>query len=381
MVVLEFYSALVVIFSVVTIYALKIFPSLPKVIESDKTPKVSIIVPARNEEDTLEECLESLLALDYPEKEIIVVEGNSTDDTAQILKKYSTRISLVGEGSLPEGWIGKNWACHQGYKQSSGELILFTDGDTIHHKDSLGRSVSFLLQNNVDLLTLASRFRTRSFWEKMLLPTIIHLIFIYMWGPKVNDDKSPHYMANGQYILVRRESYDKVEGHYAVRGEIIEDVRLAENLKKAGFKTRMLYGFDALENKMYANFSELWEGWVKNTFAGFRFSPRFLLEGLAIVIGAYLVPFFVTAYGLSIFSHSGVNNYLVYGSIMVASLYILMGIEYLKLVDAIHYSLLFPVAILLFITVILASYRRVTSGRGVTWKGRTYNLVDRRKPT
>lgn len=378
MVVLEFYSALIVLFSLVTIYALKIFPSLPKVIESDKTPKVSIIVPARNEEDTIEECLESLVALDYPEKEIIVVEGNSTDNTAQIVQKFSQRVKLVEEGSLPEGWIGKNWACHLGYKYSSGELLLFTDGDTIHLKDSLKRSVSFLLQHNLDLVTLYSKFRTRSFWEKLMLPTIIHLIFLYMWGPKVNDDKSPHYMANGQYILARRQPYEGVGGHYGARAQIIEDVTLAENLKKAGFKTRMLYGFDALENKMYANFSELWEGWVKNTFAGFRFSPKFLLEGLAIIICTFLVPFVVTAYGISIVSHSGLNNYLVYGGVMVASLYIGMGIEYRRLADALRYTVLFPVAILLFIAVTLTSYQRVTSGRGVTWKGRTYDLVAKR---
>ena len=181
-------------------------------------------------------------------------------------------------------------------------------------------------------------------------------------------------MANGQYILVRRAAYEKVDGHSGVRNEIIEDVRLAENLKKASFKTRMLYGFDALENKMYANFSELWEGWVKNTFAGFRFSLRFLSEGLAIIIAAFLLPFLVLLYGLTIFPQSGVTNYLVYGSIMVASLYVRMGIEYRRLADALHYTLFFPIAILLFIGVMLTSYLRVSSGRGVTWKGRTYNL-------
>src|SRR5437867_9440730 len=121
------------------------FPALPE--KSGSTPNglmVSIILPVRNQANTASECVTSLVGLDYPVKEIIVVDGNSTDGTQDILRRFNGKIKLVKEGPLPQDWVGKNWACHLGYQLAAGDLLLFTDGDSIHSQDSLAKTVNYL---------------------------------------------------------------------------------------------------------------------------------------------------------------------------------------------------------------------------------------------
>ena len=132
------------------------FPTLPNQTGTTSNfPPVSIILPVRNQARTVGDCVSSLVGLEYPNKEIIVVDGGSTDGTRELVQKFSHEITLVDEEPLPVGWVGKNWACHLGYKKSRGELLLFTDGDSVHAIDSLTRSVNYLRAENADLVTLA----------------------------------------------------------------------------------------------------------------------------------------------------------------------------------------------------------------------------------
>ena len=118
-----------------------ILPPVQSIPSSSELPLVSIILPVRNQSSTLNDCLNSLVTLDYSNRQIIVVEGSSTDGTKQILEKYDSKIIHVKEDTLPDGWVGKNWACHLGYEKAEGDLLLFTDGDSIHSRDSLSRTV------------------------------------------------------------------------------------------------------------------------------------------------------------------------------------------------------------------------------------------------
>ncbi|MEM3832321.1 MAG: glycosyltransferase family 2 protein [Thermoprotei archaeon] len=138
----------------------------------DNGPLVSIIVPVKNEADTIEECLSSLINLKYKSKEIIVVLGESTDGSEEIVRKFSDEIKIIREPPLPDGWIGKNWACYIGYQNSSGGLLLFTDGDTSHDEYSLSKTVSIIINENVDMITLFPKFIFRSLWEKLITPLI-----------------------------------------------------------------------------------------------------------------------------------------------------------------------------------------------------------------
>src|SRR6266700_5176941 len=201
------------------------FPSLPTDTGiPTSSPLVSIILPVRNQARTVAECVRSLAAITYPHKEIIVVEGGSTDGTKELLRDFDQQVTLVEEDPLPPGWVGKNWACHLGYKQATGDLLLFTDGDSVHSRDSLTKTVNFLQDSKADLATLAPAAILRTFWEKLLQPPIFWLIMIFVGGKWVNDDSKPRWaLGNGQYMLFRREAYDKVGGHYAVRNRITED--------------------------------------------------------------------------------------------------------------------------------------------------------------
>src|SRR5438034_736221 len=203
------------------------FPTLPNHTGTgSNVPLVSIILPVRNQARTVSDCVRSLVGLEYPDKEIIVVDGGSTDGTRELVQKFSHEITLVDEEPLPVGWVGKNWACHLGYKRSRGELLLFTDGDSVHAIDSLARSVNYLRAENADLVTLAPGAILRSFWERLLQPPIFLLIMILVGGKLVNDDNRLNAIGNGQYMLFRREAYDRIGGHYAVRDKIIEDYSL-----------------------------------------------------------------------------------------------------------------------------------------------------------
>jgi chlorobactene glucosyltransferase len=357
---------------------LKVFPSLPTTAAAATWPKVSIIVPVKDEEDTIELCLDTLLNLEYSSKEIIVIEGGSEDGTGRVLQTYSDKVTVLNERALPDGWIGKNWACHLGYLRSKGELLLFTDGDTAHVPSSLKRSVKHLLTNDVDMVSIYPKLVTRSFGERLMTPLIAFLIFIYSGGNRVNDDASSRHMANGQYILTTKSTYEKVGGHAAIKNEIVEDVKMAEAYKSRGCRVRVVYGFDALETRMYSDFGELWRGWVKNTYAGFNFSPvKFVGGGLA-VFAAFLLPFFILAYGT--FSSGGLFNlFTVYGSFCSVVVMGAMAILHHKIGGSLKYTLLTPLAVTVYFAIMLVSFYKVTAGGGVGWKERKYNLKTMRK--
>ena len=183
------------------------FPTLPAQTGTSRNlPSVSIILPVRNQAGTVSDCVSSLVGLEYPNKKIIVVDGGSTDGTRELVQKFAHEITLVDEELLPVGWVGKNWACHLGFKKSQGELLLFTDGDSVHTTDSLTRSVNYLQAENADLVTLAPGTILRSFWERLLQPPIFLLIMILVGGKLVNDDNRQNAIGNGQYMLFRREA-------------------------------------------------------------------------------------------------------------------------------------------------------------------------------
>jgi len=197
----------------ITLVGLPSLPSTNNGPSRNQTQSVSIILPVRNQASTLEDCLKSLTNLEYLSKEVIVVDGGSTDETPQILAKFRDKIKVVNEEPLPKGWVGKNWACHLGYKQATGELFLFTDGDSIHTTDSLTRTVAYLLATKVDLVTLAPKAILRTLWEKILQPPVFYLIMLSVGGKWVNDDKRPNYsIGNGQYMLITARPMRKSAG-------------------------------------------------------------------------------------------------------------------------------------------------------------------------
>src|SRR5580700_2709372 len=229
----------------------------------NEVPVVSVIIPARNEAASLGACLESLVAQTGVDFEIIVVDDNSTDRTREIARSFP-KLRVIEAAPLHSGWTGKNNAVATGARQARGQWLLFTDADTVHAPGSLARGLSEAEQNNVELLSYSPEQIAVTFWEIATLPVIFAELARQYPPSKVSDPSSPVAAANGQYILVRRDTYDAVGGHAAVAGDILEDVALARALKRSGRKIRFRYAADAVRTRMYRNFAQLREGWTKN---------------------------------------------------------------------------------------------------------------------
>ena len=367
-------SLLIFLFAGYEYRTLMHFPTLPaQTGTGSNVPLVSIILPVRNQAGTVSDCVSSLVGLEYPKREIIVVDGGSTDGTRELVQKFAHEVTLVDEEPLPVGWVGKNWACHLGYKKSRGELLLFTDGDSVHATDSLARSVDYLQAENADLVTLAPGTILRSFWERLLQPPIFLLIMILVGGKLVNDDHRQNAIGNGQYMLFRREAYDKIGGHYAVRDKIIEDYSLGRLLKRAGMRLRFVTASDALGVRMYASLGEIWRGWRKNfyTVSERHMLPR-AVSRIFLMFTFLVLPFAILGYGILLAAATPLNAYLIAGLFMSGLLW--LGIVMLDNSIGVSslYALMFPLAILVYIFIGIDSTVRGSLGYGFSWKGRVY---------
>ena len=224
-------------------------------------PKVSIVVPARNEEKNIVNCLDHLTKQDYPNVEIIVVDDRSSDATAELLKKYDVKTIHIEK--LPTAWTGKNYAMFTGSKAASGEWLLFTDADTTHSHSSVQTALACALENGIDFLTLAPETESKSFWEKTVQPLAVGSLALWFNPEKVNDSQSGIVLANGQFILIKKDVYEKVGGNESVKTEVVEDVALAKKVRTAGFTVKFLNGTLLYSTRMYSSLKEINTGWTR----------------------------------------------------------------------------------------------------------------------
>jgi glycosyltransferase involved in cell wall biosynthesis len=258
-------------------------------------PEVSIVVPARNEEACLGDCLASLVTQTGVTFEIIVVDDHSSDRTGEIAWSFAG-VRVISPGPLPEGWTGKNNAVVAGAKEARGEWLLFTDADTVHVPGSLERALAEAKEYGAELLSYSPEQIAVTFWELATLPVVFAELARQYPPSKVSDPSSPIAAANGQYILIRRETYEAVGGHVAIATNLLEDVALARAVKGSGRKIRFRYAAGAVRTRMYRNFRQLREGWTKNLVLLFP-RPRWLaaksLLEWALAWGAFSWPWIV----------------------------------------------------------------------------------------
>jgi chlorobactene glucosyltransferase len=230
---------------------------------------VSVLVPARNEERGLRACIESLSAQTFPHLEIIAVDDGSTDRTPAILAdavRRDPRIRVLRVEGLPPGWTGKSFALTTGVAVARGRWLCFTDADTVHAPESIARAVGFAEARGIALLSLTSRQVTGSWAERVVQPVVFGLLD--QWYPlaQVNDPASALAAANGIFILVDRGAYEAVGGHWAVAGEVLEDVALARRVKAGGARIAFVDGADLVSVRMYGSLTEIRRGWTKNLY-------------------------------------------------------------------------------------------------------------------
>ena len=229
---------------------------------------VSIIVPARNEEANIERLLRSL-AEQQGVREILVVDDQSEDRTGEILAALQAEIPLLRTwrvDSLPEGWLGKSHAAAEGARAATGDWLLFTDADTEHLPGSLAELVDRAEAGRADALSVSPGQITPTWWEKSIIPLVYVKLARLFDFKEVSDPLSSAAAANGQYLLVRKEIYQRSGGHEAVKSAILEDVELARRIKGMGGKLIFLPGAQWVRTRMYQTFGEMWRGWTKNLF-------------------------------------------------------------------------------------------------------------------
>jgi glycosyltransferase involved in cell wall biosynthesis len=364
------------------INSLRLTPWLDKFEQiKHNNPKVSIILPARNEEEFLAKCLDTLIDQDYPNYEIIVIDDSSEDSTGEIISKYAkqnSKIIPVSARPKPDGWMGKNWACMEGYKKVTGELLLFTDADTTHAKNIISLAVSHLLAFNLDALTAIPKMVSIDFWTKITLPMISTFLHTRFSAIRVNDPSKKTGYFFGSFFIIKQKTYEMVGTHEGVKQEIIEDGALGKKVKDSGYKMKMVRG-DHLVDAIWArDKSTLWNA-LKRLMIPLYIQNQGIAVGIFFaVLFLLFMPFPLLAYS-SILTFGTLSNSMVFVSSLIASILIYTGavIEVkkglqLKLIHAFFGPLGGLVVVLGFLSGLLQAKK----DSSVSWRGRNYSMKD-----
>ena len=331
-------------------------------------PKVSAVIAARNEEEDLPATLDCLLVQDYPDLEVVVVEDGSTDRTREVIDARAPRVRRVDPPPLPTGWVGKNWACATGARATSGEWLLFLDADVRTRPATVRTTLDWAMRERADLATIAPRVEMVGPWERIVLPFYVQMVLTYFRAPHVNRDGSRAAMANGQYWLTRRSTYDALGGHASVRSIVLEDVAIARRYRDAGRRLRVAWAPDLAETRMYRDRSEMFEGLLKNIH-GDTFSAGRLIGFLAGLVGLFLLPLALLPLGAAF----GSPLLVAVGGFLYLALFG-KHVAFARAVGApAAWGLLWPVAAAYYLVLVATSLSRGLRGRPVEWKGRTYS--------
>jgi chlorobactene glucosyltransferase len=347
----------------------------------EEHPLLSIIIPARNEEHNIANCLDGLVNANYPADrlQIIVVNDRSTDRTATIVEEYSARnpqIELLEGQPLPEGWTGKVHGCWQGAEQARGEWLMFLDADSTIKPDLPYSAVSFAAQQKIELLTLIPFQLMKSMQERFWLPGIFFGFSSFLNLKRINNPDDPYAIANGQFLLFRKDAYDRIDGHRSIQNELNDDLAIARLAKQNGLHFHCSFAEQLLETRMYHSLNEIWNGFSRNAsdITQIRSFGRLLVNlqhTLTIAVGFLLLPI------LAVVSH--INGPTLYTTIslgMALCIAALLLIAFITVASALRIPLLYgfsiPLGLLMQGALSMQSYRLTHNGVR-QWKGRSYS--------
>jgi glycosyltransferase involved in cell wall biosynthesis len=335
---------------------------------------ISAIIPARNEEVSIARAVESVAA--QPEVgEVIVVNDQSTDRTGEILEQLAARIPrlrVLAAGELPRGWVGKNHALSVGAAGATGDWLLFTDADTFHSLGAARRALADAVDRDAVLVSYSPEQEMETLSERAVIPFVYCRLAARFSFARINDPRQPDAAANGQFVLLLRDTYEAVGGHAAVAGEIAEDVALARLVKGQGYGIYFTAPIGIVRTRMYRSFGAMWQGWTKNLYPLMGGTPRSVLIELAeafpffevltlILLSAFafrerlVAPWFPLSIVLAVIG----GAHLRYGIRLYRNLFPISLVQYYML------------AVCLYTAVLAASWWKNTRGT-VIWKGRAY---------
>ncbi len=329
--------------------------------------RVSVVIAARNEASDLGATLDAVLAQDYPDLEVIVVEGGSTDGTRAVITAREPGVRLLEEPPLPAGWVGKNWACWTGANAAAGTWLLFLDADVRLAPSAVRTLIDWARSEGADLASIGPQVEMVGFWERVVLPFYVQVVLTYFRTPRMHRPGSRAAMANGQCWVTRREEYFARGGHEAVRGQVLEDVAIARRYRAAGRTLRFAWAPELGRTRMYSDRHEMFEGLLKNVH-GLDFSAARMVGFLAGLLGLFLLPLGLLPLGLA----AGSLPLTAVGAVLYVALFGKHVAFDAAIGTPAYYGLLYPLAVAWYLVLVTTSLVRGVRRRPIAWKGREY---------
>ena len=343
-------------------------------------PRVSVILPARNEENFIQKCLDSLTAQDYPNYEIITIDDSSEDSTGSIIAQYAkknSKVIHVSAGPKPEGWMGKNWACMEGYKKVTGELLLFTDADTKFEKNVISLAVSHLESFSLDALTAIPKMVCLDFWTRIALPVLSTFLHTRFSAMRVNDPTKNTGYFFGSFFIIRKKTYDAVGTHEGVKHEIIEDGALGKKVKESGHKMKMVRADHLIDAVWARDWSTLWNGLKRLMIPLFLQNGKIAVGIFFAVLFLLFMPYVMLAYSIP-FVNSSLSSNIIFASSVSSSvlLYSACLIDSRALGIKTKHAICSPLGSLIVVSGFLTGLLHAKTNAGVSWRGRKYSMKD-----
>ena len=340
-------------------------------------PQVTILIPAKDEEERIAACIESTLKQDYPHFQIIAINDRSVDRTGPILDELATKNSRltvlhIPLGGLPAGWTGKCHALHRACQQATGEWIFFVDSDVLLASHALSLMMKQSVAREYDFFSVLTRLECYSFWERLTLPLAAGGVSIMYTVSMTNNDGRRVAFANGQCMLVRSSVYAAVGGHEAVRHLITEDVELARLVKSKDYKTRLAWGGDFVSTRMYSKVGQMFRGWGRIYSGLSRRRPWRIVAGMTFVLLSGFSVYAAAAWGVHrLLSHDD-PGWLVAAGIHFALMTGALAAIYHWSGNPRRYALLFPAGGAMMLALFTFALKWCATGK-IEWRGTAFD--------
>ena len=347
-------------------------PFLPEDQDPVSIPKVSILVPARNESRILSHTLESILNLDYPDFEVLVIDDHSEDNTFGIASGFAARdprVRVIKSAELPPGWRGKAWALHHAALLAQGTWLLFTDADVSNHPKTLRCALALAQREKLDMLSVIPHMECPNFWDRIMLPSFAAILNIVRPVHKSNDPSSPVALAPGGFLLIKAMIFKYVGGYEQIHLALAEDLKLAELFKRSGYRIRTVFCRSKwVRTRMYESFRGIWEGLSRHAFEGAGFNPVRIVAAAIAGNLCIVVPWITLAIGLTL-HHWTLALLSVFP---VLFMMIMQTFLNYKWEVPLYYFFSFPLATIIYSFIMMNSMWSHYFRGGVLWKGRRY---------
>jgi len=373
-------------------YIIKSFKRSPTIESIDKytiskNPKVSVILPARNEEKYIAKCLESLLGQDYPNFEIIAVNDSSNDKTGDIIYEYAKKnscIVTVNAKPKPDGWTGKNWACYEGYLRATGDVFLFTDADTVHSPYTMSLALGHVLRDNLDAITAIPRLLCKDVWTKITLPMLSNFLHSRFSPLRVNNPKTKTGYFFGSFYMITRRTYEMVGTHKIVKHELVEDGALGGMVKEQKFRMKMVRGERYIEAIWSRDFQTLWHG-LRRLMISIHTQNKIAASMMTIAVFFLLFePFLLVPYSLVLYLQSDDFVSQIIFDINLGTVCIIILANAIQSKFGVFqnpfYALASPLSAAIISLSFIASILSAKKAGAVNWRDRRYTVRESQHP-